>query len=82
MNQIEYLKHWIEKEKISLYQFDSLPDGFLINDLDKQYQIERINLLKLDLIKAEEIDFFYNSTKKILKKINEPTSISLSLSNQ
>tara|TARA_R110001592_G_scaffold75681_1_gene228967 strand:- start:2547 stop:2795 length:249 start_codon:yes stop_codon:yes gene_type:complete len=82
MNQIEYLKHWIEKEKISLYQFDSLPNGFLINGLDKQYQIERINLLKLDLIKAEEIDFFYNSTKKILKKINEPTSISLSLSNQ
>ena len=82
MNQIKYLKHWINLEEISLKQFDSLPDGFLINGLDKQYQIERINLLKLDLIKAEEIDFFYNSTKKILKKINEPTSISLSLSNQ
>ena len=82
MNQIEYLKHWINLEEISLKQFDSLPDGFFINGLDKEYYIERINRLKLDLINAEEIDFFYNSTKKILKNINEPTSISLSLSNQ
>ena len=82
MNQIEYLKHWINLEQISLKQFNRLPDGFFINGLDKEYYIERINLLKLDLINAEEIDFFYNSTKKILKKINEPTSISLSLSNQ
>ena len=82
MNQIEYLKHWINLEEISLKQFDSLPDGFFINGLDKEYHIYRINQLKLDLINAEGIDFFYNSTKKILKKINEPTSISLSLSNQ
>ena len=82
MNQIEYLKHWIDQEQMSLYQFDSLPNGFLINGLGKDYHIERIKLLKQDLVREEEIDFFYNSTKKILKKINEPTSISLSLSNQ
>ena len=82
MNQIEYLKHWINLEEISLDQFDSLPDGFFINGLDKEYHIYRINQLKLDLLNAQEIDFFYNSTNKILNKINEPTSISLSLSNQ
>ena len=82
MNQIEYLKHWIDQEKISLCQFDSLPNGFLINGLGKDYHIARIKLLKSDLAREEEIYFFYNSTKKILKKINEPASISLSLSNQ
>ena len=46
MNQIKYLKYWIDKEKNSLNQFDSLPDGFLINGLDKEFQIERINRLK------------------------------------
>ena len=82
MDHLNYLKHWINLEEISLKQFDRLPDGFFINGLDKEYHIERINRLKSDLVNAEEIDFFYNSTKKILKKINEPTSISLSLSNQ
>lgn len=82
MNQIAYLKHWIDQEQMSLYQFDSLPNGFLINGLGKDYHIARIKLLKQDLAREEEIDFFYNSTKKILKKINEPASISLSLSNQ
>ena len=81
MNQIEYLKHWIEKEKISLYQFDSLPDGFLINGLNKQFHIERINLLEMDIGKAQEIEFHFN-TQKIVSKIKKPTSISLSLSNQ
>ena len=82
MNQIEYLKHWIDQEQLSLYEFDSLPNGFLINGLGKDYHIARIKLLKSDLAREEEIYFFYNSTKKILKKINKPTSISLSLSNQ
>jgi len=82
MNQIQYLKHWIDQEQMSLYQFDSLPNGFLINGLGKDYHIARIKLLKQDLAREEEIYFFYNSTKKILKKINEPASISLSLSNQ
>jgi len=49
MNQIEYLKHWIDQEKISLYQFDSLPNGFLINGLGKDYHIARIKLLQSDL---------------------------------
>ncbi len=69
MNQIKYLKYWIDKEKISLNQFDSLPDGFLINGLDKEYQIERINLLKLDLVIAEEIEFFYKNINKNIKEV-------------
>ena len=69
MNQIKYLKYWIDKEKISLNQFDSLPDGFLINGLDKEFQIERINLLELDLVIAEEIDFFYKNINKNIKKV-------------
>ena len=69
MNQIKYLKYWIDKEKISLNQFDSLPDGFFINGLDKEFQIERINRLKLDLINAEEIDFFYKNINKNIKEV-------------
>jgi|TARA_R110000803_G_scaffold115146_1_gene183622 hypothetical protein len=69
MNQIKYLKYWIDKEKISLNQFDSLPDGFLINGLDKEFQIERINRLKSDLINAEEIDFFYKNINKNIKEV-------------
>tara|TARA_R110002124_G_scaffold286278_1_gene466720 strand:- start:241 stop:453 length:213 start_codon:yes stop_codon:yes gene_type:complete len=69
MNQIKYLKYWIDKEKNSLNQFDSLPDGFLINGLDKEFQIERINRLKSDLINAEEIDFFYKNINKNIKEV-------------
>jgi|TARA_R110002072_G_scaffold201_4_gene1404 hypothetical protein len=70
MNQIEYLKFWIAKEKTSLHQFSSLPNGFLIKGLDKEFHIERIKLLELDLIKAEEVHFFYKNINKNIKAVS------------
>lgn len=69
MNQIEYLIYWIAKEKTSLHQFSSLPDGFLIKGLDKEFHIERIKLLKSDLAQAEEIRFFYENLNKNIKAV-------------